>query len=66
MYEFFVMSEEIADLLGSEIKTGRLRGAVRARGWRPLREKGWQKVQEGLIPASEVQRLTYRVRQAFD
>lgn len=63
IYEFFVMNEEVADLLGSEIKTGQLRAAVRARGWRSLREQGWKKVHQGLIPASEIQRLTYRVRQ---
>ena len=63
IYEFFVMTEEIADMLRPDIKTTQLRTAARARGWHSLREEGWIKVQRGIIPISEVQRLTFRVRQ---
>jgi len=63
IYEFFVMSEEIADMLGREVKTGELRAAARARGWRSLREEGWVKVQRGVVPVSEVRRLTFRIKQ---
>jgi general secretion pathway protein E/type IV pilus assembly protein PilB len=65
LYEFFLMDEEIADLLGASIRTGQLRGAARARGWKSIREYGWLKVQQGLTPASEVLRLTHRVRATF-
>jgi general secretion pathway protein E/type IV pilus assembly protein PilB len=61
LYEFFVMTEEIADMLGHEMKTGELRAAARRHGWRPLREMGWQKVQRGLIPVAEQERLTHRI-----
>ncbi len=62
IYESFVMTEEIADLLGPSIKTGQLRAAARATGWRTLREQGWAKVQAGYIAASELQRLTRRIK----
>lgn len=66
IYEFFILSEEVGDLLGGSIRTGQLRGAARARGWRSLRENGWAKVQEGRVPADEVRRITHRVRPVFD
>ena len=61
IYEFFVMTEEIADMLGHGMKTGELRAAARRHGWRTLREMGWQKVQRGLIPVSEQERLTHSI-----
>ncbi|MBE7504202.1 MAG: Flp pilus assembly complex ATPase component TadA [Verrucomicrobiales bacterium] len=63
IYEFFVMSEAVADLFGPDLTTGVLRSAARQHGWRSLRDLAWKKVQQGLIPATEVQRLTYRIRQ---
>ncbi len=63
LYEFFVMSEEMADLLGPNISTGQIRSAARRLGWRSLRDQAWKKVQQGLIPISEIQRLTYRLQQ---
>ncbi len=63
IYEFFVLSEDIADMLGPDVRTGRLRAAARQHGWRPLREEGWQKVQAGLISIDELQRLTRRIKQ---
>mgnify|MGYP000085467109 CR=1 FL=1 len=63
IYEFFVMNEEIAELLGPGVSTGRLRAAARQHGWRSLREQAWKKVQQGLVPVAEVQRLTYRLKQ---
>jgi general secretion pathway protein E/type IV pilus assembly protein PilB len=61
IYEFFLMTEEIGDLLGPGVKTGQLRAAARDLGWRSLREQGWHKVQAGLIAIDEQQRLTLRV-----
>jgi type II secretory ATPase GspE/PulE/Tfp pilus assembly ATPase PilB-like protein len=63
IYEFFVMSEDIADQLGSGVSTGHLRAAARQHGWRSLRDQAWKKVQQGLVPVAEIQRLTYRIRQ---
>jgi type II secretory ATPase GspE/PulE/Tfp pilus assembly ATPase PilB-like protein len=62
IYEFFVMSEEIADLFGPNLTAGQLRGAARQQGWRALRDQAWKKVQQGLIPVSEIQRLTFRLK----
>ncbi|MGB9603889.1 MAG: GspE/PulE family protein, partial [Limisphaerales bacterium] len=61
LYEFFIVTDEIADLIEPGVKTNELRKAARAQGWRSLREHGWKKVQEGIIPASEQQRLTHKI-----
>ena len=61
IYEFFLITDAIADLIEPDIKTGQLREAARASGWRSLREQGWLKVQHGLIPISEQERMTRRV-----
>jgi len=62
LYEFFLLNEEIADLLEPGVKTGTLRQAARRLGWRSLRENGWIKVQLTLITVAELQRLTRRVK----
>jgi general secretion pathway protein E/type IV pilus assembly protein PilB len=61
IYEFFVITEEIADLINPGVKTGTLRRAARKTGWRSLREQGWAKVQNALIPVEEQQRMTRQV-----
>ncbi len=62
IYECFVMTDEVADLLGPSVKTGQLRAAARVHGWRTLREHAWPKVQAGLVAISEIQRLTRRIK----
>jgi type II secretory ATPase GspE/PulE/Tfp pilus assembly ATPase PilB-like protein len=62
LYEFFLLNEEIADLLEPGVKTSVLRDTARRYGWRSLREHGWAKVQLTLISIAELQRLTRRVR----
>ena len=61
IYEFFLVNDEIADMIGPGLKTGQLRQAIRKYGWRSLRELAWGKVQAGLIPIAELQRLTHRI-----
>jgi type II secretory ATPase GspE/PulE/Tfp pilus assembly ATPase PilB-like protein len=61
LYEFFLINDEIADLIVPEVRTGNLRETARRHGWRSLRESGWAKVQNGLVPLSEQQRMTRRV-----
>lgn len=61
IYEFFVVSDAIADLIEPDVKTGNLRSAARREGWRTIREQGWRKVQAGLIPIAEQRRLTHRI-----
>src|SRR6267154_1375905 len=58
IYEFFLLNEEIADLIQPGLRTGQLRDAARKFGWRSLREMAWLKVQRGLIPISEQERWT--------
>ncbi|HNQ90129.1 MAG TPA: ATPase, T2SS/T4P/T4SS family [Verrucomicrobiota bacterium] len=64
LYEFFIMTEDVADLLGPSIRAGQLRAAARTHGWRSLRHQGWSKVQAGLVSVPELQRLTRRIRTA--
>jgi type II secretory ATPase GspE/PulE/Tfp pilus assembly ATPase PilB-like protein len=61
IYEFFKVSDAIADLITPGVKTGQLRQAARSEGWRSLREIGWAKVQQGIIAVSEQRRLTHRL-----
>jgi general secretion pathway protein E/type IV pilus assembly protein PilB len=61
LYEFFLLTEEIADLFAPGVKTGQLREAARRYGWRSLREQAWLKVQNGTVSIAELQRLTRRV-----
>lgn len=61
VYEFFNVSDNIADLIAPGVKTGQLRRAARMEGWRSLREIGWSKVQQGIIAISEQRRLTHRL-----
>jgi len=64
LYEFFMLNDEIADLLEPGVKTSLLREAARRHGWQSLREYGWAKVQLTLIALKELQRLTRRVKVA--
>jgi general secretion pathway protein E/type IV pilus assembly protein PilB len=63
IYEFFVLNEEISDLIDSSVRTMQLRGAARRHGWQSLREAGWAKVQAGLVAISEQQRMTRQIGQ---
>jgi type II secretory ATPase GspE/PulE/Tfp pilus assembly ATPase PilB-like protein len=61
IYEFFTVTDSIADLIVPGVRTGQLRHAARREGWKSLREMGWKKVQDGIIAASEQRRLTHRL-----
>lgn len=61
LYEFFVVNDDIVDLLTPGSTAGQLRDAGRRYGWKPIREHGWVKVQNGTISIEENQRLTRRV-----
>lgn len=61
LYEFFVITEEVADLIGPAVRTSQLRETARRAGWASLREVGWAKVQAGLVPLAEQQRMTRRL-----
>jgi general secretion pathway protein E len=61
IYEFFLVSELIADRIQPALKTGELRAEARKLGWKSLREMAWLKVQRGLIPISEQERWTRQI-----
>lgn len=61
IYEFFLVSDTIADLIQPGVRTGELRAAARKFGWRSLREMAWLKVQKGLIDLSEQERWTRQI-----
>ena len=61
VYEFFLVTDEVVDLLSADVRTVALRDLARRQGWKSLRESGWRKVQDGLISIAENQRLTRRL-----
>lgn len=62
IYELFLMSDEVVDMLSSELRTVALRELAKRQGWKSLREQGWVKVQQGLVSIAENQRLTRRLQ----
>src|SRR5690606_36089322 len=61
LYEFYVVNVEIVDVLTPGTTASALREAGRKYGWKPIREHGWIKVQNGTVSIDENQRLTRRV-----
>ncbi len=68
LYEFFVVNDEIADMITDQVKLGDLRRAAARNGWRSLRDSAWSKVQSGLISVGEIERVTRRLdlKQIFE
>jgi len=62
VYEFFLITDEVVDLLSSDVRTVALRDLARRQGWKSLRDAGWKKVQDGLVSIAENQRLTRRLQ----
>ncbi len=63
LYEFFLVTDEIAEMLQPGIRTSQLREAAAGDGWRSLRSQGFHKVQHGWISVAELQRITLRISQ---
>lgn len=61
LYEFFVVNDEMVDQFRPGLTASELREMGRRYGWKPIREHGWIKVQNGTISIEENQRLTRRV-----
>ncbi len=65
VYEFFLMNDEIADLITPGVKASALRQAAMKAGWHPLRWHGWPRVQSGLISIEELQRISGHINQHY-
>lgn len=61
VYEFLTIDDDLVDAIRPGLRTGEIREIARRRGFRTLRDNGWRKVQEGLIPVTENERLTRRL-----
>lgn len=66
IYEFFLMDEELQDMVASHRTTGELRKAAIERGMRTLRMDGWEKVGDGLTSIEEVTRITSNFQLSYD
>ena len=66
IYEFFLLDEEIQDMVSAHAGTSDLRKAAMERGMRTLRQDGWEKVNLGLTSIDEVQRITSTYQISYD
>jgi type II secretory ATPase GspE/PulE/Tfp pilus assembly ATPase PilB-like protein len=60
IYEFLYISDEMSSRIEPGLTLAKLREMARIEGWRPLREAGWKKVQDGITSIEEHQRVTRR------
>jgi type II secretory ATPase GspE/PulE/Tfp pilus assembly ATPase PilB-like protein len=66
IYEFFLMDEELQDMVASHRTTGDLRKAAIERGMRTLRMDGWEKVAAGMTSIEEITRITSTFQLSYD
>lgn len=66
IYEFFLLDEEIQDMVSAHRTTSELRKAAIERGMRTLRQDGWEKVSEGLTSIEEISRITSTFEISYD
>ncbi len=66
IYEFFLMDEELQDMVAAQKTSGELRKAAIERGMRTLRMDGWEKVAAGLTSIEEVTRITSNFQLSYE
>jgi len=66
VYEFFLLDEEIQDLVAASAGSTALRKAAIERGMRVLRQDGMEKVAQGQTTLEEVQRITSNFQISYD
>ena len=66
IYEYFLLDEEIKDMVAANAGTSELRRAAIERGMKTLRQDGWLKVSLGLTSIEEVQRITSTMQISYD
>jgi len=66
IYEFFLLDEEIQDMVAANAGTSELRKAAMERGMKTLRQDGWNKVLDGETSIEEIQRITSNFQISYD
>jgi general secretion pathway protein E/type IV pilus assembly protein PilB len=66
IYEFFLLDEELQDMVANRCTSGDLRKAAIERGMRTLRMDGWEKVAAGMTSIEEVTRITSTFRLSYE
>lgn len=66
IYEFFLLDDELQDMVSAHVGTSDLRKAAMERGMRSLRQDGWEKVQNGATGIDEIQRITSTFNISYD
>lgn len=66
IYEFFLLDEELQDMVSAHAGTSDLRKAAMERGMRSLRQDGWEKVNLGATSIDEIQRITSTFQISYD
>ena len=66
IYEFFLLDEEIQDMVSAHLQTSELRKAAIKRGMHTLREDGWAKVAQGQTTIDEVTRMTSTFKISYE
>ena len=66
IYEFFLLDDEIQDMVAAHVGTSELRKAAIERGMKVLRQDGWLKVAQGVTTIDEIQRITSNFEISYD
>jgi len=66
IYEFFLLDDEIQDMVADHAGTSELRKAAIERGMKVLRQDGWAKVAQGATSINEIQRITSNFEISYD
>ena len=66
VYEFFLLNEEIQEMIEAHATTGELREKARLHGMKTLREDGWDKVRNNLTSIEEIERITANTQISYD
>ena len=61
IYEFAAITEPIAEAISNRQSLIQLRATASEQGWKPLRQIAFQRVADGTISLSELQRITWRL-----
>ncbi len=65
IYEFFYVTDFIANAIQPGLTLQQLRKMAHDQGWRSLRDNAWEKVQAGILSVEELERVTSRPQNLF-